>query len=293
METNRLKIAVQKSGRLSEDGFDLLKKCGLDFSLTKRGLICKIEDPAVDLLLLRDDDVPTFVAKGVCDIGIIGENVLKEKVLTSKEPMELDTIMKLGFSKCRLSIAIARDVQYNGPKDMQGKTIVTSYPGILKEFFAANGVEANVVKMEGSVEIGPQLGLSDAICDIVSSGATLEAHGLKEVQTMLKSEAVLISRKNLNAAKTATLNRLLERIKAVKAAEKSKYVMLNAPKEKMKEIAALLPGAESPTIMPLADENKVAMHAVCKEPLFWSTMEKLKESGATSILVLPIEKLLF
>lgn len=292
MQTNRLKIALQKSGRLSEDCFALLKKCGLDFSLAKRGLVCKIEDPAIDLLLLRDDDVPTFVATGVCDVGIIGENVLLEKSY-SAGGLELDTVLKLGFSKCRLSVAVPKDLNYTGTEVLEGKSIVTSYPGILKDYLAKKGVKASVIKMEGSVEIGPQLGLSDAICDIVSSGATLEAHGLKESEVLLKSQAVLISRKGLNAEKSGTLSLLLERMKAVMAAEKTRYVMLNAPKAKVKEICALLPGADSPTIIPLADDSKVAVHSVCKEAPLWSHMEDLKAAGATSILVLPIEKLLF
>lgn len=292
MKANRLQIALQKSGRLSEKSFDLLRKCGLDIVESKRKLICRATELPVDILLLRDDDVPTFVSEGVCDVGIVGENVLTEKTYNTKEGENLKIVMPLGFSSCRLSIAMPRDKQYTGPQVLEGCKIATSYPNILQKFLDKNKVNATPVKMDGSVEIAPSLGLGDAICDIVSSGATLEAHGLAEVEQIFFSQAVLIGRKDMTPEKAAVLERLLVRIKGVMAAAKSKYVMLNAPKDKVKDVCALLPGSDSPTIIPLADDKKVAVHAVCSEPVFWETMEKLKSLGATNVLIIPIEKML-
>ncbi|WP_424244525.1 ATP phosphoribosyltransferase [Elusimicrobium posterum] len=292
MKINRLQIALQKSGRLSEKSFDLLKKCGLDIVESKRQLICRASELPVDILLLRDDDVPTFVSEGVCDVGIVGENVLTEQTYNTKEGENLRIVMPLGFSSCRLSLAMPKDKKYTGAEVLEGCKIATSYPNILQRFLDKNNVKATPVKMDGSVEIAPALGLGDAICDIVSSGATLEAHGLAEVEQIFFSQAVLIGRKNMPENKLAILERLLVRIKGVMAAAKSKYVMLNAPKDKVKEICALLPGSDSPTIIPLADEKKVAMHSVCSEPVFWETMEKIKAMGATNILIIPIEKML-
>ncbi|ACC98269.1 ATP phosphoribosyltransferase [Elusimicrobium minutum Pei191] len=288
----RLNIALQKSGRLSEKSFELLSKCGLELAQGKRSLICRSQELPVDVLLLRDDDVPTFVSEGVCDIGIVGQNVLLEETLGTKEGENLETVMELGFSGCRLSIALPKEKEYNSLEDIKGCKLATTYPKILQNFLDKNKINAMAVKMEGSVEIAPSLGLADGICDIVSSGATLEAHGLVEVEKIFQSQAVLVGRKNMSVEKRAILVTILERIKGVRAAAKSKYVMLNAPKSKLKDICALLPGSESPTIIPLADENKVAVHAVCLEPVFWSTMESLKSAGATSVLILPIEKML-
>jgi len=292
MKKDRLVIALQKSGRLSEKSFELLRKCGLDIIEGARCLICRAEEFPADILLLRDDDVPTFVSGGVCDIGILGENVLIEQTHNTKEGENIETVMKLGFSSCRLSVALPKGKKYGGPKTLEGFKIATSYPNLLQRFLDENKVSAAPVKMSSSVEVAPSLGLVDAICDIVSTGATLEAHGLEEVEEIFSSQAVLISRRDMPENKKIILNRLLERIKGVKAAATSKYVMLNAPKDKVKEIAALLPGSDSPTVIPLADPRKVAVHAVCSEPVFWDTMERLKAAEATNILIISIEKML-
>ncbi len=293
MKQNRLRIALQKSGKLSKDSFDLLRKCGLSIFESKRQLFCRIQELPIDLLLVRDDDIPAFVSENICDLGIVGENVFKETTFSEEKNIDLKTILPLGFSKCRLSLAIPDTMTFNSVKDLANMKIATSYPGILEQYLKSKNVEAEIVKMEGSVEVAPHLQISDVICDIVSTGSTLEANGLIETETILKSQALLIGRENnMSTEKKDIANKLIKRMKGVISARESKYVMLNAPKAKLEEITALLPGADSPTIMQLENPDKVAVHAVCSEPVFWETMEELKQAGATAILVMPIEKIL-
>ncbi|MFC1659381.1 ATP phosphoribosyltransferase [Pseudomonadota bacterium] len=292
-EKNRLKIALQKSGKLHEGSVDMLKKCGLRIFDSKKSLFFKIQELPIDILLVRDDDIPGFVSEGICDLGIIGENLFKETILSSKNKLNVTTLSRLGFSRCNLSIAVPQDTKFNNIKDLKGKTFATSYPFILEKYLKKENVKGEVVKMEGSVEVAPRLKISDVICDIVSTGSTLEANGLKEVATILKSEALLIGQKDkMSEEKRNVTDKLIKRIQGVIKAKESKYVMLNAPKSKLKEITKLLPGSDSPTIMELEDKNYIAVHAVCSEPLFWSTMEELKKAGGTAILVVPIEKML-
>ncbi len=295
MANNNLRIAVQKSGRLSDISFSLLKKCGLKINRASdsRGLLYRVDNMPIDILLVRDDDIPSFVSQNICDIGIVGQNVYEEDLYNSNKEISLTIEKKLGFSKCRLAIAAAKsDISENflARNDL---TIATSYPNILSNYLAKNNIHADIIKMKGSVEVAPTLNIANAICDIVSSGATLEAHSLKEVITIFNSEAILIStNKEINAHKRAIIDKLLPRIEGVIAANDSKYIMLNAPKSQLANITAVLTGSQSPTIIPLQDVDKVAVHAVCKESIFWETIETLKEYGATSILVTPIEKMM-
>ena len=288
----RLRIAVQKSGRLSDDSFELLKKCGLKIIESKRQLLFRVRELPIDILTVRDDDIPGFVDEGVCDLGIIGKNTFQEVSLASKRDLNANTILSLGFSKCRLSIAIPDTMTFNSSKDLQGLSIATSYPALLQKYLTEQNVEAEIVKMEGSVEVAPHLEIADAICDIVSTGVTLQANGLVEAKVILQSEAILIGDKELGKEKEAIVSQLIKRITGVLSARESKYVMLNAPTDNLQKIIDLLPGADSPTIIALGNSGKSAVQAVCLEPVFWETMEKLKEAGATSILVVPIEKML-
>lgn len=281
-----LRIAVQKSGRLSEDSFALIKECGIDFQNGIGQLKAQATNFAAEFLLLRDDDIPGYVADGVADIGIVGENVMAEK------GKNVEIMHRLGFSKCRLSIAIPKNADYQSIKDLEGKNIATSYPRILQNYLVENHVSAAIHEISGSVEIAPSIGLAEAICDLVSSGSTLFSNGLKEVETIFKSEAVLISQKNLSAGKAALLNKLLFRIKSVQNARKNKYILLNAPKSKVEEIKKLLPGMRSPSIMELADKDWVSMHSVINENDFWNVIDALREAGAEGILVIPIEKMI-
>jgi ATP phosphoribosyltransferase len=293
MDAERLRIAVQKSGKLSEGSLDLFRKCGLSISESNRQLLSRIQELPIDILFIRDDDIPYFVSEGVCDLGIVGENVYSESILTSAQSLDLKEVLKLGFSKCRLSIAFPKSVEYNNAKDLNGKKIATSYPKLINTFLQKEKINAEIIKMEGSVEVAPHLKIADCICDIVSTGATLEANGLIERIIVKNSQAILIGRKNhLSEMKIEIIDRLCKRINGVLAAKESKYVMLNAPKSNLTEITNLLPGADSPTVTPLDRDDKVAVHAVCSEPVFWETMEKLKTAGATAILVMPIEKML-
>lgn len=287
METTVLRIAVQKSGRLSEKTQELLKACGLDLNAGSAQLKIRATNFPLEVLFLRDDDIPGYVASGVADIGVVGKNVVDEK------GSKVDVIHCLGFSKCRLSIAIPRRFEYTGTQYLQGKRIATSYPNILKKFLAQQGVHADVDEISGSVEIAPAIGLSDAICDIVSTGSTLLANGLKEVETFYQSEALLIGTPGLNGGKGELLNKLMFRIKAVQKAKKYKYIILNAPNNKLAEISALLPGMKSPTITPLAVEGWSSMYSVVAEDEFWEICQKLHEAGAEGILVLPIEKMIY
>jgi ATP phosphoribosyltransferase len=297
METQRLRIAMQKSGRLSQDSQALFKSCGLKINLREQRLIAHVENMPIDILRVRDDDIPGLVMEGVVDLGIIGENVLEEAQLIRASqglPAEVKTLKQLDFGGCRLSLAVPDDVAYTGPQSLAGKRIATSYPGRLKRFFDEKGLNFKSVMLGGSVEVAPRAGLADAICDLVSTGATLEANGLKEVEVIYRSKAVLVQAPNpLNEAKQKLIDKLLPRIQGMQQARESKYIMLHAPKDKLDAITDLLPGAERPTIMQLAgDTNQVALHVVSSETLFWETMEQLKALGASSILVLPIEKMM-
>lgn len=297
MQTQRLRIAIQKKGRLSKESQALLKQCGVKFNLMGERLVVHSENMPIDLLLVRDDDIPGLVMDGVVDLGFIGENELEEVRLDRKaqgEPSEFVQLRRLDFGGCRLSIAIDKDEEYNGPKDLAGKRIATTYPHLLKAYMDQAGVAFSTCMLTGSVEVAPRAGLADAIADLVSTGATLEANGLKEAEIIFKSKATLIQRTGeFDADKTALINKLLTRMQGVQQAKESKYIMLHAPADKLEQIKALLPGAEDPTVLPLsADKSKMAVHLVSSENLFWETMEQLKELGASSILVLPIDKMM-
>lgn len=297
METQRLRIAMQKSGRLSQDSQALFKSCGLKINLREQRLIAHVENMPIDILRVRDDDIPGLVMEGVVDLGIIGENVLEEVQLiraSQGQSFAVKTLKQLDFGGCRLSLAVPDDINYTGPQSLAGKRIATSYPGLLGRFFAERDIPFKSVMLGGSVEVAPRAGLADAICDLVSTGATLEANGLKEVEVIYRSKAVLVQAPNpLSDAKQKLIDKLLPRIQGMQQARESKYIMLHAPKEKLDAITSLLPGAERPTIMQLAGEtNQVALHVVSSETLFWETMEQLKALGASSILVLPIEKMM-
>ncbi|UDW83767.1 ATP phosphoribosyltransferase [Pasteurella canis] len=297
IESKRLRIAMQKSGRLSQESQALLKQCGVKINLQEQRLIAYAENMPIDILRVRDDDIPGLVFDGVVDLGIIGENVLEEEELARQaagESVNYKKLRRLDFGGCRLSIAIPQDENYNDVSDLKDARIATSYPNLLKRYMQQQGVDFKTCSLTGSVEVAPRAGLADAICDLVSSGATLEANGLKEVEVIYRSKSCLIQRAaELSSEKQALVNKLLTRIQGVQQAAESKYIMLHAPKEKLEEITALLPGVENPTILPLAhDDSKVAMHVVSQEVLFWETMEQLKEIGASSILVLPIEKMM-
>ncbi|CAN5420823.1 ATP phosphoribosyltransferase [soil metagenome] len=282
----KLKIALQKSGRLSDGSTDLLRKCGIGFSNGLGKLRAEAADFPLEIYFLRDDDIPDYVADGVADIGIVGENVLAEN------PKAVDTIEKLGFGRCRLSLAVPKGVEYTSLSDVAGQRIATSYPNILREFFASRGLTADIHEISGSVEIAPSIGLADAVCDLVSSGSTLFSNGLREVETVMNSEAVLIARKDLNGEAAAILDKLLFRIRSVKAAAQNKYILLNAPQDKADEIASLLPGMRSPSMVPLAEPGWVSMHSVLSETDFWEVVDALKRAGAEGILVLSIDQMI-
>ncbi len=283
----KLRIAIQKSGRLNEESMKLLKECGIDLGNGINKLKTEADNFPIEVFFLRDDDIPQYVEDNVADIGIVGENVLLEK------DKKVKLIKKLGFGKCRLSIAVPKDQNYKGIKSLNGKKIATSYPVILQNFLKKEKVKAEIHEISGSVEIAPGIGLADAICDLVSSGSTLFMNGLKETETILKSEAVLIGNNKLSKAKQEILNKLLFRIDSLRAAKNNKYILLNAPNNKLKEICALLPGMKSPTILPLVEEGWSSVHSVVNENMFWDIIEKLKAKGAQGILVVPIEKMIF
>lgn len=291
---DRLRLAIQKSGRLSTDSLDLLKACGIKIKSPKEKLLLHADNFPLDLLFVRDDDIPQLVMDGVCDLGIVGQNVLEESALERGTSNSYVAERVLDFGGCRLAIAIPEERPYGGLKDLAGLRIATSYPQITKRYLAQQGVQAEVVTLSGSVEIAPRLGLADIICDLVSSGSTLEANKLRAVETIFKSTATLIrNARPLDAAKAHILEIVLRRLDGVQKAAGTKYIMLHAPKASLAEIRKLLPGSENPTILPLAsDDSKVALHAVCSEDVFWETMDALKKAGASSILVLPIEKMM-
>src|SRR5262245_30589738 len=278
MDSDRIRLAMQRSGRLSDASFDLLSKCGLHIARSRTELFCRVAELPIDLLLVRDDDIPGFVEEGVCDLGIVGENVLQEQRLAARRPLVTDTVLALGYARCRLVLAIPDNVAFHDLADLGGRRIATSYPATLGALLTAAKVEAEIVTMTGSVEVAPRLHIADAICDLVQTGATLEANGLKPVHTLLDSQAILIGRKDrLVGSKAATAERLTQRIQGALKASESKYIMLHAPRAALPAIAKILPGAETPTVLPLEGRpDKVALHAVSRESVFWETMEQLK-----------------
>jgi ATP phosphoribosyltransferase len=294
MSAPRLILAVQKKGRLADGGFDLLKRAGVKLAYGRDELMRRSENTPLDLMLIRDDDIPNFVASGACDYGIVGENVLYEAQAKATRLQDLEIAMPLGFARCRLKLAAPSDGPIRRAEDLQGRTVATSYPGLTSKFLAERGVEAEMVEMGGSVEVAPRMGVADAICDLVSTGATLEANGLEAFETVLESEAVLIKRpqaRNGEIAKTAET--LIARFRGVIASRQTKYILLNAPRERLDEVRDILPGTDAPTVAPVVGrEDVVAVHAVCTEEVFWTTLERLKAVGARSILVMPIEKMM-
>jgi ATP phosphoribosyltransferase len=282
----KLRIAIQKSGRLYEDSVSLLKECGIDLRNVKDRLKTESDNFPLEVFFLRDDDIPQYVQDHVADIGIVGENVLLEK------NKSVNIVEQLGFGKCRLSVAVPRSMQYEGVQSLAGKKIATSYPGLVTRYLSDNGVVAEIHEISGSVEIAPGIGLADVVADLVSSGGTLFMNGLKEVETILSSQAVLIRNHELEAEKLQILEKLLFRIRAVKKSKKNKYVLLNAPNDKLDQIVSLLPGMKSPTILPLAETGWSSVHSVLSEDTFWDIIEQLKDAGAQGILVIPIEKMI-
>jgi ATP phosphoribosyltransferase len=297
VDENRLHIAIQKSGRLSDYSRALLRDAGLRIQNGRNELTARVENFPADLMFVRDDDIPTFVADGVCEFGLVGENVLQEFALGDgggeAEP-RFEVVATLGFGRCTLKLAAPEATAWEGPQSLQGARIATSYPRLVAKYLADRGVEASVVKMNGAVELAPRLGIAGFICDLVSTGATLEANGLRALETVFDSEAVMIrTRKPVADAKAEQGGRLLSRIEGVLATKESKYIMLNAPGEALREITRILPGAEAPTVLPLHGRpGWFAVHAVCQESVFWETLQKLKAAGASAILVLPIEKMM-
>lgn len=282
----KLKIAIQKSGRLSESSLKLLKECGIEFDNGLNKLKAEAFNFPLEVFFLRDDDIPQYVADGVADVGIVGENVLLEK------NKDIKLVDKLGFGKCRLSLAIPKNQNYKSIKDLNGKKIATTYSTILAKYLKSQKVKAEIHEISGSVEIAPSIGLADAICDLVSSGSTLFTNGLKEVEVILKSEAVLVANKKLGTAQQSILNKLLFRMNAVRKAKNTKYILLNAPNNKLETICKILPGVKSPTILPLVNKDWSSVHSVVEENQFWDIIEKLKAEGAQGILVVPIEKMI-
>ena len=292
-DRTRLHIALQKSGRLADSSRDLLRDAGLRIEGGKNSLTARVGNFAAELMFVRDDDIPTFVSDGVCEFGIVGQNVLQEFALGSPAT-SCEVLAELGFGHCTLKIAVPEGFQYDGPTSLAGSRIATSYPRLLRRFLEDHGVTAEVVEMNGAVELAPRLQIANFVCDLVSTGATLEANGLKAVETVLESEAVLIrTRKPMDETRFAIAEQLLSRIDGVLATKESKYIMLNVSEEALGRITALLPGAEAPTVLPLHGRpGQFAVHAVCQESVFWETLQKLKGAGASAILVVPIEKMM-
>ena len=293
----RLKLAIQKSGRLTDLSTDLLVRCGLKFSRGKDQLVGFGENMPLDLLFVRDDDIPDLVEEDVCDLGLVGLNVVEEKRLelaSRGHPARFEILRSLDFGRCRLALAVPEEMAWAGPATLEGKRIATTYPFMLARWLADNGVRAEIVTLSGAVEIAPRLGRADAICDLVSTGSTLVANRLREVEVVLESHAVLVRTPlQLPPLKADWVERLLMRIDGVQQVRESKYIMLHAPRSALPAIRKLLPGSESPTIIPLeGSADKVAVHAVCRENVFWETLEALKAAGASALLVLPVEKML-
>lgn len=288
----RLRVAIQKSGRLSESSQSLLRNCGLRFARSKDKLFWYGIDFPVDLLLVRDDDIPRMLLEGVCELGIVGENIAKEVMLERNGGQGLTSLRQLGFGGCRLSLAVPENLEIKDVQELQGKRIATSYPGLTRALLEERGVQARIVELSGSVEIAPALGTADAIVDLVSTGTTLRANHLRELQVLFESQAALYAPETLAEEKIPLQKRLLARLDGVISAAESKYVMLHAPREAVEEITELLPGVEHPTLLPLENSSRIAIHAVCREGLFWEHLEALKAAGASAILVLPVEKML-
>jgi len=286
MQDQRLKIAIQKSGRLSEPSIGLLRKCDITFDNGAGKLRSTAYDFPLEILFLRDDDIPQYIEDGVAHAGIVGQNILAES------DCELEPVESLGFGRCRLSLAIPRGFEYAGVEDIADKRIATSYPKILKAFLSEKGISADIHAISGSVEIAPGIGVADAICDLVSSGSTLLTNGLREVETILQSEAMLVARRGLDGPVKEILSRLLFRVRSVNAARDNKYILLNAPNHKIAEIRNLLPGMKSPTVMPLAISGWSSVHSVISEHDFWNVVEQLKAAGAEGILVLSIDQMI-
>lgn len=285
MDQTKLRIAIQKSGRLYEDSVRLLKECGIDLRNVKDRLKTESDNFPLEVFFLRDDDIPQYVEDGVADIGVVGENVLFEK------NKKATVVEELGFGKCRLSIAVPRNQPYDGIASLKGKRIATSYPFLVNGYLKQHNVHADIHEISGSVEIAPGIGLADVVADLVSSGSTLFMNGLKEVETILQSQAVLIKNNGLAQAQLDLLEKLLFRIRSVKKAKRNKYILLNAPNDKLPDIIALLPGMRSPTVLPLAESGWSSVHSVLEEDAFWEKIERLKDAGAQGILVVPIEKM--
>lgn len=281
-----LRIAIQSKGRLFDDTMNLLSEADIKISASRRTLLVQAANFPLEVLYLRDDDIPQSVANGVADLGIVGENEFVER------NEQADIVDRLGFSKCRLSLAIPKDIKYEGVEWFNGKKIATSYPFILNKYLDEKGIKADIHVITGSVEISPGIGLADAIFDIVSSGSTLVSNNLREVEVVMKSEALLIANKNLSDDKRDILEQMLFRFEAVRQAEDKKYVRMNAPKNRLDEIISVLPGLKSPTIIPLADNEWCSVHTVLDQKRFWEIIGKLKEMGAQGILVTPIEKMI-
>jgi ATP phosphoribosyltransferase len=297
MDETRLKLAVQKSGRLTDPSLEMLGRCGLKLSRGKDQLMGYGENMPLDVLFVRDDDIPDLVQEDVCDLGLVGLNVLEEKRLELKEHGQVarfQQIRTLDFGRCRLSLAVPEGVSFHGATSLQGKRIATTYPYLLQKYLRDRQIEADIVTLSGAVEIAPRLGRADLICDLVSTGSTLQANHLREVETVLESHAVIIRTPlALSPQKDEWVQRLMMRIDGVQQVKESKYIMLHAPRSALTEIRRLLPGSESPTIIPLeGSPDKVAVHAVCRENVFWETLESLKKAGASALLVLPVEKML-
>lgn len=285
--SNRIKIAIQKSGRLSEKSRALLKECGINIKSGKsNSLISSATNFPIDILYLRDDDIPQYVEDGIADVGMLGENVVYET------GCKVDVLRKLGFAGCRLSLAVPKNEDYKGVSFFQGKKIATSYPKLTNNYLKEYGISAEIHEISGSVEIAPNIGLADGICDLVSSGSTLFSNGLKEVERILDSEAVLVANQDLSADKQSILDKLLFRLAAVQKAENNKYIVLNVPNEKITAVSAALPGMKAPTVVPLATEGWSALHSVVSEEQFWEVIDDLKDRGAEGILVVPIEKMI-
>lgn len=281
-----LKIALQKQGKLADASADMLRRCGIFFSNGLGKLRTEADNFPLEILFLRDDDIPDYVADGVADAGIVGENIIAEG------PRPIDVAEKLGFGRCRLSIAVPKGIDYSTVGDLGGRRVATSYPNILGKFFRTRGVQADIHTINGSVEIAPSIGLADAVCDLVSSGSTLITNGLREVETVMHSEAVLIARPGLDGETLRDLDRLIFRIRSVKAAAQNKYILLNAPRACVERIAEILPGMRSPTVVPLADPEWVSLQSVVSEHEFWNVVDELRQAGAEGILVVSIDQMI-
>ncbi|WP_434978550.1 ATP phosphoribosyltransferase [Daejeonia sp. YH14] len=282
---NKLKIAIQKSGRLFEDSIKLLKDCGIFYNDGRDQLKVECETFPMEIYFLRNSDIPQYVEDGVVDIAIVGENLLIEK------QKDIETVQKLGFSKCRVSLAVPKNVDTDDISFFQNRKIATSYPNTLRNFLQENGIQAEIHLISGSVEIAPNMGLADGICDIVSSGSTLFKNGLRETRTILKSEAVIAKNKNLSSEKEHLLEKFLFRVKAVLKAKNTKYILMNVPNDKIAQVSDILPVLKSPTVIPLADEGWSSIHSVIEEKRFWEVIDELKQAGAQDILIIPIDKM--